>query len=443
LLNQYREIVLVDFEFEAHRGERPVPVCCVAHELRSGRWFRIWQDEFGPAPPYATGPDVLFVAFYASAELGCYRVLGWPMPERILDLFVEFRVRTLMANPIEQGWYTPAGRGLLGALTYFGLDTMAATEKHELQKAIGDGSWRGRFSPAEIFAYCQHDVEALARLLPLMAPKIDWPRALFRGRFMAAVSVMEYYGVPIDVETLDLLRENWDLIKDRLIAEIDKDFGVYEGTTFKLERFAALLNRLSIAWPRTDTGRLATDDDTFREMAKTYPVLSPLRELRHAISDLRLNDLTVGSDGRNRVMLSAFSSRTGRSQPSNTEFIFGTSVWMRGLIKPPPGYGVALVDWTQQEFGVAGVMSNDKAMQAAYLSGDPYLEFAKQAGAVPAEVTKESLKNEHKSYKPQRALYKQCVLAVQYGQGAEGLADRIGMPVVVARGLLQSHHEIY
>ena len=24
----------------------------------------------------------VFVAYYASAELGCYRVLGWPMPER-------------------------------------------------------------------------------------------------------------------------------------------------------------------------------------------------------------------------------------------------------------------------------------------------------------------------------------------------------------------------
>ena len=44
-----------------------------------------------PSAPYATGGDVLFVAFYASAELVCYRVLGWPMPERILDLYVEFR----------------------------------------------------------------------------------------------------------------------------------------------------------------------------------------------------------------------------------------------------------------------------------------------------------------------------------------------------------------
>ena len=106
----------------------------------------------GRAPPYATGPDVLFVAYYASAELGCYRVLGWPMPERILDLFTEFRNRT-------NGLPTPAGSGLLGALTYFGLDAMGATEKKEMQEAIGNGTWRGRFTPEEILDYCEADVD--------------------------------------------------------------------------------------------------------------------------------------------------------------------------------------------------------------------------------------------------------------------------------------------
>ena len=94
-LTGFREVVLADFEFTSIAGERPVPVCLVAHELKSGRWFRVWLDQLTPVPacatgrtpvpPYATGPDVLFIAHYASAELGCYRVLGWPMPERILD----------------------------------------------------------------------------------------------------------------------------------------------------------------------------------------------------------------------------------------------------------------------------------------------------------------------------------------------------------------------
>jgi hypothetical protein len=195
MLDMFREVVVVDTEFTATAGDRPIPVCLVAHELRSGRRFRLWHDEFGSTPPYATGPDVLFVAYYASAEFGCYRVLGWQMPERILDLFTEFRART-------NGLTIPSGAGLLGALTYFGLDAMGAVEKKEMQQAIGNGTWQGRFDPKEILDYCESDVEALERLLSAMLPQIDLPRALLRGRYMAAVSAMEHVGVPIDTEML-------------------------------------------------------------------------------------------------------------------------------------------------------------------------------------------------------------------------------------------------
>src|SRR6266550_3855799 len=163
-----------------------------------------------------------------------------------------------------------------------------------------------------------------------------------------------------------------------------------------------------------------------RQMAKSYPAVSPLRELRSALSDLRLNDLAVGHDGRNRTILSAFRSRTGRNQPSNTRFIFGPSVWLRGLIQPPPRHGVAYVDWSQQEFGIAAALSGDPAMQAAYASGDPYLTFAKQAGAVPADATKDT-------HKVERELFKTCALGVQYGMEAPSLALRIAQPPIVAR----------
>jgi len=96
-------------------------------------------------------------------------------------------------------------------------------------------------------------------------------------------------------------------------------------------------------------------------MAKVYPAISPLRELRSTLSDLRLSDLAVGHDGRNRTMLSAFRARTGRNQPSNSKFIFGPSVWLRGLIKPPPGYAVAYIDWAKQEVGIAAALSGDRS----------------------------------------------------------------------------------
>src|SRR5262249_4351459 len=150
----------------------------------------------------------------ASAEMGCYRVLGWPMPERILDLFTEFRART-------NGLATPLGSGLLGALAYFGLDAMGATEKEEMRALILRG---GPWSSAErtaILDYCAGEVEALERLLPAMLPQVDLPRALLRGRYMAAAAAMEHNGVPIDIITWRLLRDRWTGIQDDLIAAID------------------------------------------------------------------------------------------------------------------------------------------------------------------------------------------------------------------------------
>jgi hypothetical protein len=158
--------------------------------------------------------------------------------------------------------------------------------------------------------------------------------------------------------------------------------------------------------------------------------------IEHAIGAIDLGNHAVGKDGRNRTILSAFRSRTGRNQPSNTKYIFGPSVWLRGLIKPPPGHGVAYIDWSQQEFGIAAALSGDPAMAAAYRSGEPYLTFGKQAGAIPADATKAT-------HKAPRELFKQCVLAVQYGMEAESLALRIGQPTIVARDLLAAHHETY
>jgi hypothetical protein len=435
----FRHIVVADFEFhfsghasgdEANRsGERPRPACLVAKALCTGQQWRLWADEFGPAAPFPTGADSLFVAFYASAELGCFKVLGWPMPANVLDLFVEFRNRI-------NGRYWPPGSGLIGALQYFSLGHIDAGEKEDLRSLIlRGGPWSAEERTA-ILNYCGEDVAALERLLPAMLPRIDLPRALLRGRFMKAAAAMEYASVPIDVATLALLRAHWTGIQDELIRQIDADYGVFDGRTFKADRWAHYLAIHGIPWPRLESGRLDLSDDAFRQMAKAYPAVSPMRELRSALSELRLNDLAVGHDGRNRTILSAFRARSGRNQPSNTRSIFGPSVWLRSLIQPPPGYGVAYIDWSQQEFGIAAALSGDQAMQAAYVSGDPYLAFAKQAGAVPADATKDS-------HGPTRELFKQCVLAVQYGMAAESLASRIGQPSVVARDLLRAHHETY
>jgi DNA polymerase I len=228
----------------------------------------------------------------------------------------------------------------------------------------------------------------------------------------------------------------WRGIKAALIEEIDARHGVYEGTSFRAERFAAYLAAQGIPWPRLPSGALALDDDTFRDMARAYPVLQPLRELRHALGELRLEALAVGADSRNRCLLSAFRSRTGRNQPSNTRFIFGPATWLRSLIRPEPGTALAYVDFASREMGIAAALSGDEALLDAYRSGDVYLAFAKQAGLAPPAATKAT-------HADVRDRCKAVVLGTLYGMGPDTLALRIGRPPCEARELLALHQATY
>ena len=430
----FHQIWAVDFEFRAPPGGTPDVVCMVARDVMTGETIKLWGEELDrPLPPYGIGEDSLVLAYYASAEMNCHLALGWPMPANVIDLYPEFRNKS-------NGKALVHGDGLLGALRYHDLECISTLEKDLMRDLVLRGGEYTLEEKNAIIDYCESDVLGLARLFQVMGPELlESPvleRALLRGAYTQAVAKMEFLGIPIDTKTLDDLRNHWTHIQDRLIADIDSEFSVYEGRTFKQARFAQYLTNASIPWPTTPTGRLALDDETFSDMCKSYPQMRPLKDLRHALGQLRLNDLAVGLDGRNRTMLSMFRATTGRNQPSTSKFVFGLPAWLRGLIQPRPGFGLAYVDWSQQEFGIAAALSGDERMKEAYLSGDPYLTFAKQAGAVPWEATKATHPRE-------REQFKSCVLAVQYGMGAESLSKRIGQPPAYAEALLRLHRKTY
>ena len=430
-INGYREIWGVDFEFSAPPGERPRPVCMVAMEFGSGRVIKLWQDELERTrvAPYPTDEGALFVAFYSSAEFSCHLALGWPLPERVLDLYVEFRNLTNDRPLI-------SGHGLLGALSWCGIDTIGAEEKKSMQElALRGGPWTPE-EQAALLTYCETDVRPLQQLLSALFPRLHLPHALLRGRYMKAVARMEDRGIPIDTDLLSRLHQHRSELNARLVARVDQEFGVFQGLTFKRSQFARYLADRNIAWPRTELGGLKLDDETFKIMACLYPALGRLREVRDLRSKLRMVDLPVGQDGRNRCLLSPYSSKTGRNQPSTSQFVFGLPSWLRRLIRPSEGFGIAYVDWAQQEFGIAAALSGDKAMLEAYATGDPYLALAVQAGAAPVNATKAT-------HGAVREWFKTCSLGVLYGMEARGLARRTNLSDIEAKSLLRAHREAF
>ena len=408
----FREIWVADFEFRADPGEHPWPVCMVAEEIKTRRVIRLWRNDLLALDraPFDVGPDALFIAYYATAEFGCFLELSWQLPENVLDLYVEHRVET-------NGEKTLCGNGLLGALALRGVAHLDAGEKESMRRLILDQQQWTDEEKRKILDYCSSDVTGTVALFSKMVPSIDWPRALLRGRYMKAVARMERTGVPIDAALHRRMVANWDDLKIDLIASVDVDFGVYDGTTFKADRFADFLSARRIAWPKHPTGAMKLDDDTFREQTRRWPELQGLYELRVTLGRLRLTDLEVGSDSRNRCLLSPFRAETGRNQPSTTKFIFGPARWLRGLIRPPQGYGLAYIDFVSQKIGIAAALSGDERMAEGYLTGDPYTAFAKAARLVPPDATKQS-------HKAVRAVQGGCArYQLRDGAGSHGNAS--------------------
>jgi len=421
-------IFLLDTEFfSLVAGNLPTIVCLVIKELRSGKIYRFWMDELSrmATPPFPIGRDAVFIAYYSSAEWLSFLALGWPLPRNVIDFYTEYRWIT---NGLV--WY--AKSSLVDALDRFDIPSIGHDEKDEMRALImGGGPWDASEKLA-IVDYCESDVVALEKLFPYIVPRLDLKRALFRGRYMIATARMEFLGIPIDVPRYNQLLSHWDCIQEQLIDRINLDYYcVFDGKRFKSKVWSWFLYHNGIPWPRTATGRLDLRAETFETMLRLYPWIEAIYNVRRTIGKMRLRNISVGSDGRNRCLLSPFRSRTGRNQPSSARFILGTAAWMRSLVRPEPGQGLAYIDFCRQEFGIAAALSRDPAMISAYVSGDPYMRLARAAGYVPADATKES-------HPQQRAIFKELALAIQYGLGVRALAAKLGTTTSRAQALLDA-----
>ena len=207
--------------------------------------------------------------------------------------------------------------------------------------------------------------------------------------------------------------------KNALAKEMDAPFGCYEFDSdgrphWRNHLFADYVQRNQMSWPTLSSGALDQRDQTFREMEGLFPQIGPLRELRYSLSKLRLNALSVGTDGRNRVLLSPYGSKTGRNQPSNARYIFGPAKWLRFLITPPPGRVSIHRDYRQQEhrsrrFNPVMLHCWRRAGAVTF-----YLGIAKQLGLAPPHATA-------KTHEALRAMFKTVVLGIVYGLGARTL----------------------
>jgi DNA polymerase I len=437
--DRFQQVWHVDFEFRVDDCHRPVPVAMHAREHRTGTEIALRRDQLLrlTRPPFDTGPDTLITAYAAVAELTCFQVLGWSRPRNVLCTYFE---TSAAINGQEIVGLEKKRPKLIEACDLFGIPHMGAEHKAHMYDLIlnntnyTDDQWR------EIVEYNRDDVLLESKLFEALAPTIDVPAALFRGRYAAAVADWELRGLPVDVVYIAALSAQWQALRMFFIRR-DDEFGLYdEAGSFREQRFEQLIKDRGWPWARTATGRLALDRKTFGKQCKHRPELHPLQKLRDQIAELRLGALlnTIGADGFSRCPLMPHWTRSGRNQPQGRNKVFLPSLpsWTHGVIKPSRGWGAAALDWISQEPGIVAAMSGDPALIEDFKSGDIHMQFAKRAGLAPMWATK-------RSHGPVRDAVKPVSLGSNYGMTRYGVAAATGKSLLWAADMLARHRQTY
>ena len=246
-----------------------------------------------------------------------------------------------------------------------------------------------------LLRYCRTDVDLTARVLTAMwddaglADQRILRQALIRGRFQAAAASCYATGIPLCTPEVKRLTRYAREARLGLIRHKVDIFPVYrEDGTFSHRQFARLLHQhgqLS-RWPRTPGGALSTSETAFEAMADEWPLAGEFGRFRTLLDQLKTFDLPIGEDGRTRVHLRSFGTKTSRNNTAKGGgFIFAQNSVFRHLIQPPTGRALIVVDWGAQELHIAARLSRDpKLVEIATSGRDPYIGLAIMAGLAAA-----------------------------------------------------------
>ena len=450
-MNNFKTIVVADFEYEVDDGDLPNPLCLVAYvldeNLQPVRTVRVWRDDFGAAAPFDTGPDTLFVAYSAWAEMTCFMVLGWKFPVHIFDQHTAYLAASNVLLPHEPDEVRKRPRKRLSdACRAYGIEGWERIDKEAIARDIGEGRWRDH-GRERVFEYCEEDVRSSTLLLREQLrgrpglPPADTERVLWWSNYSAkAVAQIQARGMPIDMALWNLVQENKAAVIGALLHQLDPSYGtdvpIYTPDgEWSYARFEHYLVSVGItAWPRLDSGKLDTRGDAFRLMYHA-PGIDKLHALRDSINVIKKAKLPIGRDGRNRPSLFPFGTATGRN--AHAKSLYNCHAGMRSFMVFDSS--AVYLDFRTQEVGVAAALSGDQALIEAYLAGDVYHSLALICG-----LTSERDPQRWKKNNPtQRQRLKTLQLGINYGMGVPSLAKGLDRHPLIASEIIIQHKQTY
>jgi DNA polymerase I len=442
-----------DCEYEIDDNGLPYILCMVVYvldeNLRHVRTIRLWRGEFGTAPPFDIGPDALFVAYSAWAEMTCFMALGWAFPAHIFDQHTAYLAASNLLLPYNPDEVRKRQRKRLpDACRAYGIPGWENIDKEVISKDIGEGRWR-QYGREAVFNYCEEDVRASTMLLYAQLrghrglPPTDVERLLHWSNYSAkAVAQIQARGMPIDMSLWNLVQENKAAVTGELLRRFDPSYGSEDSIytpdgEWSYERFERWLASIGvIAWPRLESGRLDIDGDAFRLMYH-IPGIEGLHALRDTLGVIVRAKLPIGRDGRNRPSLFPFCTATGRN--AHAKSLYNAHAGVRSfMVFPEDSIGVYL-DWRTQEVGIAAVQANDPALMADYQGGDVYHGLAKLCGL----TSDPDVKRWKKDNPEMRQRMKPLQLGINYGMGVPSLAKGLDRHPLIASYIIERHKRTY
>jgi hypothetical protein len=442
-------------EFNLRPGDLPVPLCLVAYILDENLNYvdtiKLWRDQLLRLKqlPFDTGPNALFGAYTAHAELTIFKVLNLPFPTHVFDLHTAYLASSNILLPYDPDEKrTKQRKRLSDACRAYGIEGWENINKEQIAIDIGEGRWCD-YGQDAVFDYCEEDVRKSAELLRAQIRgsnrffRVDTGRVIFWSKYSAkAIARIQAKGIPIDMYIWDLIQENRYTIINALRRRFDPSYNDDE-PIFDAEggcsyaRFEAWLVRSGIPfWPRLDSGQLDLDGDAFRLMS-VFPGIEGIHALRDTLGLIAKARLPIGRDGRNRPSLFPFGAATGRN--AHAKSIFNAHAGMRSLIVFPPDMIGGYLDWRTQEVGIAAHESGDKNLKRDYLTGDIYHAIAYRFGftndpdRIRWKTTQVDMRNRMKILQ----------LGVSYGQSVSSLARGINRHPLIASGIIEQHKRTY
>jgi len=431
---QFDHVVVYDYEFRQLEGNHPEPVCVSYKDLKTGEVKQQWlvgKDNMSfynlsPFPVAAT----LYICHYAVVEVSCDIVRGFEKPRFIWDSFIE--EKKMLNGKIKRGF------GLLDTCERYNIKGVMNMAHKTLWRDTIINNYP-KYTEAEqggILSYNLEDVITNEKLFYAQLEKLSFnnnnhhqivSQAIFHGRSMGVCAQIEHNGIPVNLDLYNDFDKHYEEVRQLEIEELVKVFDCYEGEKFSNKKFAAAIEKegLSERWPKTDKGRLKTDDRTVYRFAEMNKAIQQYRSSKFIIESRKLKGYLIGKDGRSRTSLNMFGQITGRTNVSTAKNPFGAPRRMRTMIGAPKGKILVYADWKSQEAVIQAYLSQDQEMIKAVKTGDPYLSTSKLVNAVPQNATKES-------HGKIREIYKQSFLAISYGQTPFGLKNKLGIPLANA-----------